>query len=157
MITMLEDAEMAHDSGPVLYQINLIVRDMDAMAAFYRRLGAAIEDGQASWDRHHRNGVMTAGRELAFDLDSPEFASRWDEGWPAGKAGVVIGFRLSTREAVDQTYAELVESGSVSQQPPSDAFWGARYAVVEDPDGNSVGLVSPLDPAKRSAPPMAPT
>ena len=28
--------------------------------------------------------------------------------------------------------------------------WGARYAVVEDPDGNAVGIMSPSDPDRRS-------
>ena len=28
-----------------------------------------------------------------------------------------------------------------------DAFWGARYAVVSDPDGNGVGIIDPVDPA----------
>ena len=51
------------------------------------------------------------------------------------------------------TYADLTGAGYAGQQPPYDAFWGARYAVVEDPDGNPVGLMSPLDPAYRSAPP----
>jgi hypothetical protein len=40
-----------------------------------------------------------------------------------------------------------------SAQPPFDAFWGARYAIVEDPDGNHIGLMSPSDPALRTAPP----
>ena len=35
------------------------------------------------------------------------------------------------------------------QQEPYDAFWGARYAVVSDPDGNGVGIMSPIDPAQR--------
>jgi hypothetical protein len=26
----------------------------------------------------------------------------------------------------------------------------ARYAIVEDPDGNAVGVMSPVDPARRS-------
>ncbi len=39
------------------------------------------------------------------------------------------------------------------QQDPYDAFWGARYAVVSDPDGNGVGIMSPPDPAMRTAPP----
>lgn len=148
---------MGDDSCPVLGQINLVVRDMEAMAAFYRRLGVTVEEGRAPWDRHHRNGaVAAAGSELDIGLDSAEFASMWDEGWPAGKTGVVIGFRLPTREAVDQTYGDLLASGYVGQQPPYDAFWGVRYAVVEDPDGNSVGLMSPGDPAKRSVPPAPP-
>jgi hypothetical protein len=34
----------------------------------------------------------------------------------------------------------------------NDAFFGARYAVVLDPDGNAVGLMGPTDPAARSMP-----
>jgi hypothetical protein len=33
---------------------------------------------------------------------------------------------------------------------PYDAFWGARYAIVEDAGGNAVGIMSPVDPARRS-------
>ena len=54
---------------------------------------------------------------------------------------------------MDARYADLTAAGYRGQQPPWDAFWGARYAVVEDPDGNPVGLMSPIDPARRSAAP----
>jgi len=43
----------------------------------------------------------------------------------------------------------------MKQQAPYDAFWGARYAIVEDPDGNAVGLMSPIDPDRRTAPPSS--
>jgi hypothetical protein len=43
-------------------------------------------------------------------------------------------------------------AGYEGQQPPYDAFTGARYAVVLDPDGNAVGLMGPIDPAKSSIP-----
>ena len=49
-------------------------------------------------------------------------------------------------------YADLVAAGYRRQQPPYDAFWGARYAVIEDPDGNAVGIMSPVDPDRRSQP-----
>ena len=39
--------------------------------------------------------------------------------------------------AVDVAYGDLTEAGYAGQQPPFDAFWGARYAVVTDPDGNA--------------------
>jgi uncharacterized glyoxalase superfamily protein PhnB len=39
---------------------------------------------------------------------------------------------------------------------PEDAFWGARYAIVEDPDGNSVGIMSAIDESKRRPPPPPP-
>jgi hypothetical protein len=38
-------------------------------------------------------------------------------------------------------------------QAPYDAFWGARYAVVEGPGPIMVDLMSGTDPAHRSAPP----
>jgi uncharacterized glyoxalase superfamily protein PhnB len=38
-------------------------------------------------------------------------------------------------------------------QAPFDAFWGARYAIVEDPDGIAVGLMSPISANRRSPPP----
>ncbi len=141
--------------GPRLDQINLVVRDMAAMADFYRQLGVQIKDPAPPWDRHHRAASVDDG--LALDLDSREFAAVWNAGWPEGAAGIVIGFRLPSREAVDQTHEELTGAGYISQQPPYDAFWGARYAVVEDPDSNSVGLMSPIDPARRTAPPAPPT
>jgi uncharacterized glyoxalase superfamily protein PhnB len=58
---------------------------------------------------------------------------------------------------VDAVFARMTEAGSAAQQRPEDAFWGARYAIVEDPDGNAVGIMSPIDPAQRREPPPAPT
>jgi len=145
---------MTHEPGPVLDQINLVVRDMEAMTAFYRRLGVGIEDPPAPWDRHHRTAATPEGLDL--DLDSREFAAVWNHGWSPRASGAVLGFRLNDREAVDQTYQDLTNAGYIGQQPPYDAFWGARYAIVEDPDGNSVGLMSPMDPARRTPPPPPP-
>jgi uncharacterized glyoxalase superfamily protein PhnB len=61
----------------------------------------------------------------------------------------VIGFALPTREAVDQRYAELSSASYQGRQPPFDAFWGARYGIVADPDNNDVGLMSPIDETRR--------
>ena len=142
---------MAESTGPTLDQINLVVRDMDAMVEFYRRLGLEIGTFDESWDRHHR--AVSTGAGLHFDLDSREFAAVWNTGWVPGTSGAVLGFRVPTRDQADRTFEELVTAGYGSQQPPYDAFWGARYAVVEDPDGNSVGLMSPVDPDRKSSPP----
>ena len=145
------------DAPPVLHQINLVVRDLDAMVDFYRTLGLDIADAAPpwdAWDRHHRT-VSTAGG-LDVDLDSTRFAGQWNEGWPVGRTGAVLGFGLATRGAVDATYAKLVAAGYAGQQRPYDAFWGARYAVVADPEGNAVGLMSPIDSALKSAPPPPP-
>ena len=75
----------------------------------------------------------------------------------AGKSGgggsVVIGFSVKTRRAVDQTYAKLVKAGHRGMTPPWDAFWGARYAIVADPDGTHVGIMSSSTDKDRRPPP----
>jgi catechol 2,3-dioxygenase-like lactoylglutathione lyase family enzyme len=138
------------NTGPVFDQFNLVVSDMDATVAFYRRLGLTIDDTLPEWASHHRAATQPGGIDL--DIDSITFARQWDRGFPARGAMGVLGFRLDSRGAVDDTYNDLVGAGYVGQQPPYDAFWGARYAVVQDPDGNAVGLMSPIDPARRTAP-----
>ena len=135
------------DDGPVIDQLNIVVTDMAASVAFYRRLGITIPEGDPRWSSHHVNAVMPGG--LDVDLDSVEFARQWDNGWP-GSAGVVVGLRVASRDDVDRLYADVTGAGYRGQQPPYDAFWGARYAVVEDPDGNAVGIMSPSDPDQRS-------
>jgi catechol 2,3-dioxygenase-like lactoylglutathione lyase family enzyme len=133
-------------AGPVPGQFNLVVSDMEASVAFYRRLGLTVPDADATWQRHHRTAHLENGFDL--DFDSQEFAHHWDRGWPGGMG--VLGFEVDSREQVDQIYNDLTGAGYGGQQPPFDAFWGARYAVVEDPDGNAVGLMSPVDPDMRA-------
>ena len=108
----------------------------------------------SAWEPHHRNS--DGGSGLQIDLDSSVFAGQWNQGWPAGSAGVVLSFRVSAREDVDELCDELTTAGYACEQPPYDAFWGSRFAVVTDPDGNSVGLMSRRDPAMVSAPPAPP-
>jgi uncharacterized glyoxalase superfamily protein PhnB len=64
----------------------------------------------------------------------------------------VLGFKVESREKVDEIYRDLLNAGHQGQQEPYDAFWGARYAVIEGPDGNAVGIMSPVDPSMRSRP-----
>ena len=142
------------DKRVVLDKLNIVVRDLDAAAEFYGRLGIEIPDTLPEWQAHHREGDL--GRDVSLGLDSTAFAPQWNAGWPTSQPGVVVGFRVATREDVDALYAELTGAGYVGQQPPYDAFWGARYAIIEDPSGNAVGLMSPADPTRRTQPPAPP-
>jgi catechol 2,3-dioxygenase-like lactoylglutathione lyase family enzyme len=133
---------------PVPDQVNLVVSDMEATVTFYRRLGLTIPDTDPAWQGHHRNARLPGGIDL--DFDSVAFARRWDKGWRGGMG--VLGFKVDSRERVDEIYADLIGAGHAGQQEPYDAFWSARYAVVEDPDGNPVGIMSPIDPDRGSDP-----
>jgi len=107
---------------------------------FYMRLGVEVADALPQWASDHRN--VSAPDGFDFDLDSSTFAAQWNQGWPKDRTGAVVGFRVRERETVDAIYADLTNAGYVGQQPPYEAFWGARYAVITDPDGNSVGIMS---------------
>ena len=145
---------MTDDARPVLNQVNLVVHDMARSAAFYALLGVDLSSPPEPWLAHHREAKFPAGTQL--DLDSEQSARLWDNGWPPGRIGPVIGFQVASRAAVDALHDELTNAGHRSQQAPYDAFWGARYAIVEDPDGNPVGIMSPIDPAHATKPPTPP-
>jgi catechol 2,3-dioxygenase-like lactoylglutathione lyase family enzyme len=138
---------------PVFDQVNLIVHDMDATLTFYRRLGLTIPDSPP-WPpgtaAQHTEARTPGGVRLEFDNQA--MAAIWHPAWRREDGRAVLGFSLPSREAVDDRYAELTSAGYVGRQPPHDAFWGARYAIVRDPDGNDVGLMSPIDPKRHSIP-----
>jgi uncharacterized glyoxalase superfamily protein PhnB len=141
-------------AGARFSQINLVARDLPASITFYRRLGLDIP-ASAVWESggaaHH--AVARAAGDVALEIDSRRFAHAYNRGFAAERGRVVIGVELESREAVDALWSTLLEQGAQGLQPPYDAFWGARYAIVEDPDGNPVGLMSPVDTARRGAPP----
>ena len=90
-----------------------------------------------------------------LEFDNLALARTYNAAWrgPTGSSRALLGFAVATREAVDERYADLVAAGYQGRQPPYDTFWGARYAVVADPDGNDVGIMSPQDDSRRSWPP----
>lgn len=146
---------------PTLNQLNIVSGNVDASIAFYRKLGVEIPDPRiwrTSTGVHHVSAIEAESPEAAtLDLDSTAFAQIWNTGW-AGRqdlAGrVVVGFSVGSREEVDRLYGEMTAAGHLGLQPPWDAFWGARYAVVEDPDGIAVGLMSPISAKHRAPPPQ---
>jgi catechol 2,3-dioxygenase-like lactoylglutathione lyase family enzyme len=134
---------------PLLNQLNLIVRDMEATVAFYRRLGldAKAEPGAPHVEVRFPNG-------MSLEFDTAESVGTWDRGWHGATGGSnVLGFGVESRERVDELYREVTQAGYRGRQPPYDAFWGSRFAIVEDPDGNGIGLMSPIDAERKFWPP----
>jgi len=121
--------------------IGIVVSDMAKSLAFYRRLGL---DAPASADGEgHVEVGLPGGLRLLFDTEDVirSFHPNWTPS-RGGRAG--LAFALPDAAGVDALHAELVAAGYESELAPFDGFWGQRYAVVLDPDGNGVDLFAPL-------------
>jgi catechol 2,3-dioxygenase-like lactoylglutathione lyase family enzyme len=119
------------------HSTGLAVADMARSLAFYRRLGLDIPAG-ADGEPHVE--VKVGDGLLLFD--TIETIHSFDPGWtaPTGSPRIGLAFRCDSPAEVDSRYADLVDAGYQGHLPPWDAFWGQRYAVVHDPDGNGVDL-----------------
>jgi uncharacterized glyoxalase superfamily protein PhnB len=140
----------------VLNQLNIVAANYQAMIDFYSRLGLEIPDSAAS-PEGFRHIAIPFANGISLEIDNPALARFYNAGQRGTHrdSSIVIGFSLLSRAAVDEKYKELINAGYTGRQPPYDAFWGARYAIVADPDGNDVGLMSPIDNERRSWPPVA--
>jgi uncharacterized glyoxalase superfamily protein PhnB len=142
-------------TAPKLEQLNIVSRDLEATVRFYRLIGLPMDEPHRTPAGEPFHASSGEGDGVLLEADSPAFARVWNQGWQ-GEAEldgrVVIGLRVETRDEVDRLYREVIGAGYRGLQPPFDAFWGARYAIVEDPNGLAVGLMSPADDAHRAAP-----
>ena len=124
------------------YFTGIVVADMAASLAFYRRLGLDIPP-EADREPHVD---VSVGDGLSLVWDTVDVIRSFDPGWapPTGGPGTALAFRCDSPAEVDRLYAELTGAGYHGQRPPWDAFWGQRYATVHDPDGNAVDLLAAL-------------
>lgn len=139
-------------------QINIIARNFESTLNFYRLAGLEIPEPM-----NQPEGALHAVTEkeqgIFLEIDNQHLASYYHSGVRKGGTETnypIIGLTLENRDLVDSTYAKLMEAGFESRQPPYDAFWGSRYAIVADPEGNDVGLMSPPDEKRATWPPIPP-
>ncbi|MDQ4020552.1 MAG: VOC family protein [Actinomycetota bacterium] len=131
---------MSIDARPDV--IGLVVADMAASLAFYRRLGLDIPtdaDGAP-----HVEVALPGGLRLVWDTEDTIRSFIPDCKAGNGASRTSLAFRLPDPAAVDAAYAELIAAGYHGEHLPWDAFWDQRYAVVHDPDGLPVDLFTPL-------------
>ncbi|WP_330249794.1 VOC family protein [Nocardia sp. NBC_00565] len=127
---------------PQLNVIGIVVTDMAASLAFYRRLGLKFPEGAQS--EGHNEAALSGGMRVTLDTEAviKSFHADWQQPTSTGRIG--LAFQCADPAEVDAVYNELVEAGYHGELKPWDAFWGQRYASIQDPDGNGVDLYAPL-------------
>ncbi len=132
----------ATPSAPRFAAIGMTVADMAASLAFYRRLGL---DVPAEADTApHADAPLPGGLRLMWDAH--ETARAIDPDWTPPQAGARTGAGLRLRRTGRgrQGLRGADAAGCTGEKAPWDAFWGQRFAVVQDPDGHGVDLFAPL-------------
>ncbi len=120
-----------------LAMVGLVVQNMKTSLAFYRHLGLVLPEGCEN--QPHVELKMESG--LTFFWDTV-FVQMYDaERVPAsGGYRVMLEFFLPSRPEVDAKYAELLGLGYQGYRSPFETSFGAYFAMVNDPDGNTVLL-----------------
>ena len=125
---------------PRLNALGIVVSHMEQSIRFYRLLGLDVPETPAEGhlDTFLPNGVR-------FMLDSEETVRSFRPDWTR-EAGnqLALAFECEGPAEVDEVYARVTAAGFHGEKEPWDAFWGQRYAQLQDPDGVPVDLYAAL-------------
>ena len=125
---------------PELNAIGIVVSDMATSIRFYRLLGLDLPDTP---EEGHVEASMPGGARLM--LDSEEVLRSFRPDWSRQTGNQVsMAFECSSPAEVDDVYARMTGGGFHGEKEPWDAFWGQRYAQLQDPDGVPVDLYAAL-------------
>ena len=136
----MDDAVRATDVRANVPFAYITVDDMARSLTFYEHLGFTFPP--EAFGEHHveaelKNGLLIFWNHV--DMVRP-FAPDYH---PAPHGRVGLAFQLESPAAVDALFARFKRLGYQADRTPWDAPWGHRYAIVYDPDGNSLNLFAP--------------
>lgn len=114
-------------------------RDVEALAAFY---GAALGLAETVDDGPRYREVEGGGARIGFAQQGAyDLLNLSGERDPSGLRAIVT-FALE-EEAMDVAVARAVDHGAELVKPPYVSHFGARLAVLRDPEGNAFRLSGP--------------
>ena len=121
--------------------IGIVVHDLERSLRFYRLLGLDVPSPKK--DEQYVEVTTPNGYRISWNALSmvKKIEPAWVE--PIGHR-MELAFLCDSPAEVDATYAKLEATGYKGHKAPWDAFWGQRYAIAEDPDGNRVSVFAHL-------------
>lgn len=140
----------------MLAAVGMCSKSLTASVQFYSALGVTFPPEAAAPTGPHVEGTTSTGLRLMFDTVELMQKLHGDKWVQATGHATALCFEVATPAEVDAVVARAAAAGGTVLKAPWDAFWGQRYASLEDPDGNQVDVFAAL-PAKPddSAPPSA--
>lgn len=115
-------------------------KNFEITKQFYSLLGFVFSD--TAEEDHVEPSTPDGSARLM--IDSTELSQKLLGEGP--KPGNHSGFAIEydAPEEIDSIVEKVASAGFAVVKEPWDAFWGQRYAVVEDPDGYKVDLYAYL-------------
>jgi catechol 2,3-dioxygenase-like lactoylglutathione lyase family enzyme len=125
---------------PQLNAIGIVVSEMAQSIDFYRLLGLDVPETP---DEGHVDTFLPNG--VRFMLDKEDVVRSFRPDWERDTGNqLAIAFECESPAEVDEVYARVVDAGFHGEKEPWDAFWGQRYAQLQDPDGVPVDIYAAL-------------
>ena len=120
--------------------IGIVCEDLSKSIEFYSLFGLKFEKfGEGD----HVEATTKSGVRLM--LDSETLMKQIDPNWkPPTGSRIGLCFIQENPNKVDELFNALITKGFKADKEPWDAFWGQRYAIVLDPDGNQTSIFANL-------------
>jgi catechol 2,3-dioxygenase-like lactoylglutathione lyase family enzyme len=129
--------------GLELYMIGLMVRDMTASLQFYRRLGLDIPEGS---EANSHVEIQMGNMSFFLDANPKIWDSEFDTNPEVNQSThsahypMILEFYLKEAHILENKFTELVGYGYQGYRKPYKTSFGMCFAMVKDPDGNTILL-----------------
>lgn len=123
-----------------LDMVGIITKDMPGAIEFYETLGfqtVAMESSDYVELQHEGVRISLNTAKMVASIYGYEPKTVGDT--------VELAFLCESVEDVDHTYFKMIDAGYESFRKPWDTFWGQRYAIIKDIDGNLLSLFADLN------------
>ena len=119
-----------------LDNVGIAASDLKRSVEFYEKLGFTKAFS------NERGCLMTAGTARLFVFEVDEKPATQQRAFDLSHNSPGLDHISFTVDDVDRTYLSAVSKGIGFAVPPSDQEWGARAAMLRDPDGNNIYLLT---------------
>jgi catechol 2,3-dioxygenase-like lactoylglutathione lyase family enzyme len=121
--------------------VSVTSSDINKTIEFYRILGFEFE--KINQEEKHFEPVEKIGSARLM-IDKKELIYKITGQNPEPGNHSVFAILYDNPDEVDDVVKKIKESKFKIVKEPWDAFWGQRYAIIEDPDGYKIDLYSYL-------------
>jgi predicted lactoylglutathione lyase len=124
-----------------LNAVGVTTSDLSKTVQFYKLLGFQFPEFKA--DEQHLESITSEGSARLMIDSKDVFKDIFGEDPKPGNHSS-FAIQYDTTQEVNEVADKVKKAGFQVAKEPWDAFWGQRYAVVEDPDGFKIDLYAQL-------------